>query len=182
MMRALLRVPRGPVRAAWLAVILASATSPASAAQVTLHHAWMRPAPEGAATARVYVDIQSDTDVDLVGARTPHAKKVVIVRTGKIDDPSTEKVVAKYAVPAGTVTRLAYRGDHLRLVNVTSGAQNGSSVPMTLVFRDRTGRRTEVATQVTVRGFMAPVAPGPRSMPLPPPEGVPKTPEAAPLK
>ncbi len=131
-------------------------SAPAGAADIVLRNAWMRPAPAGAESARVYVDIQSDVAVDLAGATTPIARKVEIVRTGTIGDPATEKVVPTYAVPARTAVRLAYRGDHLRLVGLTRDASNGEPVPLVLVFTDAAGKRTEASVEVTVRGLLMP--------------------------
>ena len=130
--------------------------SVASAAQVTLASVWMRPALAGAESARVYVDIKSDTNVDLVGATTPVAKKVDIVHVKTIGDPTTESVVKKFAVPGGTTTRLAYLGDHLRLVGIKRTLNNGDPVPIKLRFVDAKGKRFDVDANVTVRGLVFP--------------------------
>jgi copper(I)-binding protein len=140
-----------------LAVCAYAVASVAGAAQVSLASVWMRPAVEGA-NARVYVDIKSDANVDLVGATTPVAKRVEIVQVRTVGDPSTEKVVKKYAVPGGTTTRLAYLGDHLRLVGVKRALDNGDPVPVRLRFVDDKGKRFEVETNVTVRGLTLPKA------------------------
>src|SRR5437762_13220181 len=99
------------------------------AAEVTLKNAWMRPAPAGAESARAYVDIVSDTALALAGASTPIASKVQIVLVKRLGDPESEEVVPSLAVLAGATTRLAYLGDHLRLVGVTRDVANGDSVP-----------------------------------------------------
>jgi copper(I)-binding protein len=140
-----------------LAACACAFASIAAAAQVSLSSVWMRPAAYGA-DARVYVDIRSDANVDLVGATTPVAKKVEIVQVKTIGDPSTEKIVKKYAVPGGTTTRLAYLGDHLRLVGVKRSLDNGDPVPVKLRFVDDKGKRFEVETNVTVRGLTIPGA------------------------
>lgn len=149
---------RSEVRALKHCLVAACAcalASVAGAAEVTLSSVWMRPAVAGA-DARVYVDIRSDANVDLVGATTPVAKKVEIVQTKTIGDPSTEKVVKKYAVPGGTTTRLAYLGDHLRLLGVRRALDNGEPVPVKLLFVDANGKRFDVETNVTVRGLTIP--------------------------
>jgi periplasmic copper chaperone A len=141
-----------------VAVCAVAFASIASAAEVTLSSVWMRPALAGAESARVYVDIRSDANVDLVGAATPVAKKVDIVRVKTIGDPSTESVVKKFAVPGGTTTRLAYLGDHLRLVGIRRTLNNGDPVPIKLRFIDAKGKRFDVDANVTVRGLMLPTA------------------------
>lgn len=139
-----------------LVFVAAVALAAAADAQIVAKYAWMRPAPGGADAARVYVDIVSDVTVDLVGASSPVAKSVAIVAVGTIGDPATEKVVKTFPVPAGTTTRLAYRGNHLRLVDLTRDVGNGDQVPLTLTFRDKSGKRTDVTTEVTVRGLLLP--------------------------
>jgi copper(I)-binding protein len=134
----------------------------AAAAQVSLSSVWMRPAVAGAQSARVYVDIKSDANVDLVGASTPAAKKVEIVTVKTIGDPASESVVKKYAVPGGTTTRLAYLGDHLRLVGVKRTVNNGDQVPITLRFVDAKGKRFDVESYVTVRGLVFPGGASPK--------------------
>jgi copper(I)-binding protein len=147
------------VTRSWLvgACLLAFA-SVAIAAQVSLSSVWMRPAVAGAETARVYVDIRSDANVDLVGASSPVARKIEIVKVKTIGDPASETVVKKFEVPGGTTTRLAYLGDHLRLVGVKRSLNNGDPVPITLRFVDARGKRFEVESYVTVRGLVFPAA------------------------
>ena len=152
-------------RVAFALALVVSATS--AFAEITLINAWMRPAPAGAEAARAYVDIKSDRTLDLVGARTPIAKRVAIVRVAKVGDESTEKVVKSLAVLGGTTTRLAYLGDHLRLIDVTRNVGNGDPVPLTLVFKDGAGKTVEAATEITVRGLLLPQQMTPRTQDAP---------------
>ena len=141
--------------AALAAATLAGAGAAAAADVVTLRNAWMRPAPAGAASAQAYVDIDSAAALTLIGADTPFARRVELVRV-KAGDPPTEHAVASMAVPAGGTTRLAFRGDHLRFVGITRDAANGVEVPVTLTFRDGRGRLVKATTGVTVRGLLLP--------------------------
>lgn len=143
---------------ALVAIALAGGTFAAHAAGVTLDTAWMRPAAAGAPAARVYVDIASPVALQLVGATTPVAAQVQLVHVARLDDPASETVVPSMAVRPGAVTRLAYRGDHLRLVAVKQDLANGTPVPLTLVFRDAQGNESRATTQVTVRGLVLPRA------------------------
>lgn len=135
---------------------LAGIAFAAEAADVTVKTAWMRPAAAGAPAARAYVDIESRLPLELVGASTPAAASVLLVHVQRLDDPASEEVVPAMRVPAGAVTRLAYRGDHLRLVDVKQDLANGTPVPLTLVFRDAQGNESRVAAAVTVRGLLLP--------------------------
>jgi periplasmic copper chaperone A len=165
------------------ALVGLAGTAPA-AAEVTLRDAWMRPAPAGAEAARAYVDIVSTSPLTLVGAGTPVARRVEIVVVGRIDEPTTERVVASLPVPEGTPTRLAYRGNHLRLVNVDRDLANGTPVPLTLRFKDAKGRPVTATTNVVVRGLLMPQQSAPASRGAPsqvpaaaPQESAPATPK-----
>ena len=140
-----------------LAVLAFACTAVANAAEtVTLKSAWMRPAPAGTQPARAYVDIESAANLKLVGAATPAAARVQLVRVDRIDDPASEVVVREMEVPAGTTTRLAYRGDHLRFTGIKRDLANGDPVPLTLTFRDRAGKRIAATTNIVVRGLLLP--------------------------
>ncbi len=137
-------------------VLLCALAGAAHAAEVTLKNAWMRPAPAGADSARAYVDVTSDASLVLTGATTPVAGKVQIVLVQTIGDPSTEAVVPTLAVPAGGTTRLAYRGNHLRLSGITRDIANGDPVPLTLTFTDGAGKTVKATTDILVRGLLLP--------------------------
>lgn len=150
------------------------------AADITLKSAWMRPAPGGAETARAYVDIESSAALQLVGASTPVARRVEIVLVRQIGDPASEEVVASLPVPAGTTTRLAYRGSHLRLIEIAHDLANGTSVPLTLTFKDAAGREVRATTNVLVRGLLLPQQMVPSSRDAASEAPVPSAPVAAP--
>jgi copper(I)-binding protein len=127
--------------------------APALAVQVSFKSAWMRPA-EGGTTAKAYVDIFSDTPLTLIGASTPVAKKVQIVTVVRTDGNDPGKVVKSLPVAADKPTRLAYLGNHLRLVDLKQDVVNGSQVPVTLTFRDKAGRRHVATAEIGVRGLV----------------------------
>jgi copper(I)-binding protein len=128
----------------------------ASAGEVTLKAAWLRPAAVGMGEAQAYVDIVSEADLELIGASTPFAKKVELVLVAMNHDPPEQKVVATLPVPAGKTTRLAYRGSHLRLVEITKSFGNGNSVPLTLAFKSADGKEVSATVDAQVRGLLQP--------------------------
>ncbi len=141
-----------------IAVICAmSAATGALAVEVTLKTAWLRPAAAGMAEALAYVDITSDSDLELTGASTPVANKVELIQvTIKNDVPGPPQVVTSMRVPAGKTTRLAYRGSHLKLVEITKSFGNGTAVPLTLTFKSPDGKEITAAVDAQVRGLLLP--------------------------
>ena len=169
--------PTPGLRAALAGCALMVATTVA-AGDVTLKTAWMRPAGSGT-DAQIYVDIVSDTDLVLVGASTPLAKKIELIEVTVPGEPSEGRVVSSMPVPGGKMTRLAYRGSHLRLVEITKDLANGTLVPVTLAFKNPEGKTMTAKFEAQVRGLLPP----PRTMPAPikpiepdPPQGAAPTP------
>jgi hypothetical protein len=71
-------------------------------------------------------------------------------------DAPEEKVVASMPVPAGKTTRLAFRGSHLRLVDITRDFGNGMVVPLILSFKSADGKEVTAAIDAQVRGLLSP--------------------------
>lgn len=141
---------------AWCAIGLFAVGTAALAADIKLTSAWMRPAAAGS-DARAYVDIASDAALTLVGATSPVARRVDLVRVTRYDGTDPGKVVTRMAVEAGTPTRLAYKGSHLRLVGVRGALLPGKTVPITLQFRDAAGKRSTAQADVLVHGVALPM-------------------------
>jgi copper(I)-binding protein len=129
--------------------------SRAFAVDISLHSAWMRPAPTRS-TAKAYVDIASDTPLRLTRASSPMAGNVEIVVVERTDGSDPGRPVASFPIAANGLTRFAYLGNHLRLVDVKEPLGNGSAVPIALEFRDEGGIAYVVFTSVEVRGLVAP--------------------------
>ena len=132
--------------------------SPTIASPITLKTAWLRPAAAGMADAQAYVDIisGSGSDLELVGASTPFAKKVELVQVTMKNDLAESKVVTSMPVPGGKTTRLAYRGSHLRLVEIAKSFGNGTAVPLTLAFKSLDGKEVTATIDAQVRGLLLP--------------------------
>jgi copper(I)-binding protein len=139
-----------------LVVSLVASAADAPAGGVTLKTGWLRPVAAGMAEAKVYVDITSETDLVLVGATTPVARKVELVDVTTKGEKTEAKVVASMPVPAGRTTRLAYLGSHLRLVDVNKDLANGNAVPVTLAFKSPDGKQVTAQFDARVRGLLLP--------------------------
>jgi len=156
MLRPLRSTLRGAAAVLALAASVCASAGDPTPANIVLKTAWMRPAAAGMAEAQVYVDIVSAADLVLVGASTPAAGKVELVEVTQKGDQSDAKVVASMPVPAGKMTRLAYRGSHLRLVEITRDLGNGTTVPVTLAFKSPDGKEVTATFNAQVRGLLTP--------------------------
>ncbi len=152
-----MNLPHRPFCAAFAAAIALLLCAPASAADIIIKNAWMRPVRAGTASAGVYVDITTDIPLTLVGATSPMAKSVVIVEVDpKPDGTSDEKVVKEWKLPGGKETRFAYNGSRFDLLGIAADLAPGVSVPMTLIFSEGPDKRQSVDIDVLVRGVILP--------------------------
>jgi hypothetical protein len=147
-------------RGALAATLLCAFATSASAGDIKLTSMWMRPAEKGS-DAKAYVDIASDVPLTLIGATTPVARKVELVELRKYDGTDPGRVVTRIRVEPGTPTRLAYKGSHLRLLGVRQDLVPGAPVPVTLVFRDKAGKRVTAQADIRVHGVALPMPPRP---------------------
>jgi periplasmic copper chaperone A len=147
---------RGCAATCLLALSLGAPAADMPGPGITLKTGWLRPAAAGMAEASVYVDIVSATDLVLVGATTPVARKVELVEVTFKGDQSESRVVASMPVPGGRTTRLAYRGSHLRLVDINKDLANGTAVPVTLAFKSADGKDVTAQFDARVRGLLLP--------------------------
>src|SRR5512132_51259 len=93
--------------------------APASAADITVKNAWMRPVRAGATAAAVYVDILTNVPLKLVGASSRVANSAaVVVVDQKPDGTSVDNVVKEFALAGGKETRFAYNGNRIALYDI----------------------------------------------------------------
>jgi copper(I)-binding protein len=135
---------------------IALAAGTAAAADVKLDNAWMRPAYAGQAQAMVYVDIRASEPLRLVAARSPAAKRAELVVVDPPGAPPDQhRVVPELPVSGSGVTRLAYLGSHVRLLDVGEDLYAGRSLVLELEFVDARGKRHRASTEAVVRGIAA---------------------------
>jgi len=139
------------------ALSLLGAASAAPAVEIHVNNPWVRSATQGQAATPAYVDIASDTELKLVGATSPWARKVEFRAIEVKDGIPMERAVAAIDVPVGTV-RLAPRGEHLVLIDATRAFGNGDFVPITLNFEDARRTTHTVDLRAQARGLLLPTS------------------------
>lgn len=118
-----------------LAAILAA--TPLMAADITVEDAYARVSRPGAPTGAMFMTIRnaSETADRLIEARSPVAQMVELHT--HIEDAGVMRmrpVEGGLEIPAGGTHELARGGDHVMLMGLTQTLENGTSVPLTLVF------------------------------------------------
>ncbi len=141
-----------------MAALLGAALSTSALAQtVAVSHAWARATVQGQMATGAFMTLTSSSDVRLVAVSTPVAGAAE-VHAMKMDGNvmTMQPVEGGLELPAGKPVELKSGGYHLMLMDLKLALQKDTSIPLTLVLRDRKG--VETRQQVRVPVAVAPPA------------------------
>ena len=101
------------------------------------------------------MQLKSTGDTALVGAASPVAK-IVEIHEMKMDAGVMKmSAIDKLPVPAGKTVELKPGGYHVMLMDLTQQLKEGESVPITLSFVDKGGKKTTVEVKAPVKPLAA---------------------------
>jgi copper(I)-binding protein len=141
-------------RAVLVLAPLALASSPVHA-QITVSEPWTRATVRGMQATGAYLRIESKSDVRLVAAASPAAKIVEVHEMTMVDNVMRMRKVPAIPVAPGNPVELRPGGFHIMLIDLVKPLERGASVPLTLIFEHRDGRREEVKVKAEVRELAA---------------------------
>jgi copper(I)-binding protein len=159
----------------WIAAALLSAalTTPAmahpDAAHVAAEGAWARASVAGQQATGAFVRLTAKEPLRLVGVRTPAAAVGEIHEMKMEGDVMRMRALDGLDLPAGQTVELKPGGLHLMFQQLKAPLQEGTQVPVTLVFQNAQGAESRLHLQVPVQR-MAPkggeaTGPGGHAMP-----------------
>lgn len=141
--------------AAWVVGALANVIALPATAQVAVTRAWVRGIVAGQQTTGAFMQLQSATDVSLIGVASPAARSVE-VHAMKMDGGMMRmSAVGRLALPAGRIVELKSGGIHVMLMDLTRPIQQGDIVPLALTFEDRAGNKQTVEVNAPVKALTA---------------------------
>jgi len=147
--------PRTAATLASTALVLGLSAGTADA-QVTVADAWVRGTVTGQKATGAFMELRSATDTALVAAASPVAG-VVEIHEMKMDGGVMRmSAVKSLPVPAGKPTELKPGGYHVMLMELTQPLKEGETVPVTLTFEDKAGRKQTLEIKAPVRALTAP--------------------------
>jgi copper(I)-binding protein len=136
-------------------VLAAFALAPSATAQVTVTGPWVRGTVAGQKTTGAFMQMKAASDVTLVGVASPVAN-IVEVHEMKMDAGMMKmSAVNRLALPAGKAVDLKPGGYHVMLMDLKAPLKEGDTVPMTLTFEDKAGRKSTVEVKAPVRALSA---------------------------
>lgn len=157
-------------KSAALAALLAiSGSGFAQTAPVKVDKAWARATVQGQKGTGAFMSITASEGTKLVGLSTPVAG-VAEVHEMKMDgDVMRMRPLGDLDLPAGKTVELKSSGLHVMLMDLKQTLATGSSVPLTLRFKNAKGveSRMDISAPVGTTAPAIPPATGSMAMPMP---------------
>lgn len=122
------------------------------AAPVAVDAAWARTVLPGQASSGAYMTLTAREPLTLLGAESPAAGIVEIHQMKMEGDVMKMRAVDKLELPVGQKVEFKPGGYHFMLMDLKAKFSSGTTVPLTLQFRDAAGkpRELKVALPVTL--------------------------------
>jgi len=138
-----------------LAALAAVALSACASAQVIVEDAWVRGTVQDQRTTGAFMRLRSESDTSLVGVSSPIAGVVEIHETSSHGGVMQMRAVPRVALPANKAVELKPGSHHVMLMSLQQTVNVGDTVPITLTFEDKSGKRTNVDVKAGVRSLAA---------------------------
>ncbi len=139
-----------------LTLLLALASAFAQAQTPEVKDAWVRTAVPGQSGTGAFMTITAKDGAKLVGASSPVAGVAEVHEMKMEGDVMRMRAVPALDLPAGKTVQLKPGGYHVMLMELKQALPKGSTVPLTLTFRDARGQESKLALKLPV----AATAPG----------------------
>jgi len=144
-------------RHAFIAIgALAALVALPAVAQVTVADPWVRGTVAGQKATGAFMRLTSPTDASLVGAASPVAKIVEIHEMKQEGGMMKMSAVDRVELPANKTVALGPGGYHVMLMDLAQPLREGDTVPLTLTFEDKAGKKQSVEVKAPVRALTAP--------------------------
>lgn len=128
-------------------------------AQVTVDDAWVRATvPQQKATG-AFMRLSAAKDTRLVSASSPVTPLVEVHEMAMQDSVMRMRQIPALEVPAGKTVELRPGGYHVMLLDLKQQVKEGDTVPLTLVFEAKDGKRETVEVKAQVRALNASAQP-----------------------
>jgi hypothetical protein len=151
---------RSQSRVRTLACVAALLASSGALAEVTVTEPWVRGTVPGMKATGAFMQFVSKTDTRLIGANSPAAKVVEVHEMTMVDNVMRMRAAPSIAVAAGKPLELRPGGYHVMLVDLVRPLETGGTVPITLIFEGKDGKRETVEVKAAVRELSAGAAKG----------------------
>jgi periplasmic copper chaperone A len=133
------------------AAMMMAASCFAQAQSIKVDGAWVRSAVPGQQGTGAFMKLTASESMQLVGFSTPVAGVAQVHEMKMEGDVMKMRAVDKLELPAGRTVELKPGGYHLMLMDLKQPLVQGSTVPISLVFRDAKGGESKLDLNLPVR-------------------------------
>lgn len=141
---------QAPFFSAACAAIFFASAAVAAPAVPKVEGAWIRSTVKGQAGTGAFMKLTPSQATQLVGASTPVAGTAEVHEMKMEGQVMKMRAVPALDLPAGRATELKPGGYHIMLLDLKQPLAAGSSVPLTLTFRDSKGVEEKLELKVPV--------------------------------
>jgi copper(I)-binding protein len=143
-----------------LGALLALACSTLYAQTVEVKDAWVRATVPGQKGTGAFMSITAKDGAKLVGVSSPVAGVAQVHEMKMEGDVMKMRAMPSLDLPAGQTVQLKPGGYHVMMMDLKQTLPKGSTVPLTLRFKDAQGAESKVELKVPVSTVAPGAAPG----------------------
>ncbi|HEY3047749.1 MAG TPA: copper chaperone PCu(A)C [Polaromonas sp.] len=133
-----------------LAALMALSCSALYAQTVEVKDAWVRSTVQGQKATGAFMKITAKEGAQLVGASSPVAGIAEVHEMKVENDVMKMRALPVLDLPAGKTVELKSGGSHVMLMDLKQPLLKGSTVPLTLRFKDAKGVESRLELKVPV--------------------------------
>lgn len=135
------------------AAALMAAASAHAQVNVTVKDAWVRATVPTQKATGAFMQLQAAKDSKFVSASAPLTPNVEVHEMAMQGDVMRMRQVQAIELPAGKTVELKPGGYHIMLLNLKAQVKEGETVPFTLVFEGKDGKRETVEVKAPVKSL-----------------------------
>ena len=129
-------------------------TAALAQAQIQVEGAWARASVQGQKATGAFMKLTAKDGAKLVSASSPAAGVTEVHEMKMEGDVMKMRAVTGLDLPAGQAVELKPGGYHVMLMDLKAPLAKGSTVPVTLTFKNAQGAESKLELQVPVQAQM----------------------------
>ncbi len=133
------------------AALLAVSTGAMAQVAVDIKDPWVRATVAQQKATGAFMQLTAQSDSKLVEVKSPVAGVVEIHEMAMEKDVMKMRQVPGVALPAGKAVELKPGGYHVMLMDLKAQVKEGDTVPLTLVFEGKDGKRQNLDIKATAK-------------------------------
>ena len=143
--------PRATSSFLFAAALFSGLAQAHTAAPVAVDGAWARASVQGQKATGAFMRLTASEATRLVGVSTPAAGVAEVHEMKMEGDVMKMRAIAGLDLPAGQAVELKPGGYHVMLMDLKAPLAKGSTVPVTLLFKNAQGAESKLELQVPVQ-------------------------------